>query len=91
MLLQPAELEALAGKALKAALAEEQYARGVIIDGLNSQYLSPDLAAHLLLTSLGLQRSCKLRPQMNVTPSLCSVCSVDVQAPLAGAARQQFI
>ena len=28
VLLQPAELEALAGKALKVALAEEQYQRG---------------------------------------------------------------
>lgn len=79
-MLQPAELEALAGKALKAALAEEQYARGVIIDGLNSQYLSPDVAANLLLTSLGLQKSCKLRPCLNVTLSLCSVCIVGVQA-----------
>ena len=58
-MLQLAELEALAGKALKAALAEEQYERGVVIDGLNSQYLSLDLAANVLLTSLGLQKSCK--------------------------------
>lgn len=58
--LQPAELEALAGQALKAALAEEPYERGVVVDGLNSQYLSPDMAAHLLLASLGLQKSCKL-------------------------------
>lgn len=57
--LQPAELEELASKALKAALTEEQYERGVVIDGLNSQYLSPEVAASLLLTSLGLQKSCK--------------------------------
>lgn len=60
VMLQPAELEALAGKALKAALAEEQYQRGVIVDGLNSQYLTLDMAANLLLSSLGLQKSCKL-------------------------------
>lgn len=59
MTLQPAELEALASKALKAALAGEQYERGVIIDGLNSQFLSPEMAANLLLTGLGLQKSCK--------------------------------
>lgn len=56
---QASELEALVSKALVAALAEEQYTRGVVVDGLNSQYLSPDLAANLLLTSLGLQKTCK--------------------------------
>lgn len=66
-MLQPAELEALAGKALKAALAEEQYQRGVIIDGLNSQYLTLDTAANLLLSSLGLEKSCKFRAFCYVT------------------------
>ncbi len=42
-----------------AALTEEQYTRGVVIDGLSSQYLSPELAANLLLASMGLQKTCK--------------------------------
>ncbi len=45
--------------ALVAALTEEQYTRGVVIDGLSSQYLSPELAANLLLASMGLQKTCK--------------------------------
>lgn len=56
---QAGELEALVSKALVAALAEEQYTRGVVIDSLTSQYLSPDLAANLLLSSMGLQKICK--------------------------------
>ena len=68
--LQPAELEALASKALKAALIEEQYERGVVIDGLNSQYLMPEVAASLLLTSLGLQKSCKF-PAVNPLRCCC--------------------
>ena len=59
LILQPAELEALVSKALRVALAEELYERGIVIDGLNSQYLSPDVAANLLLTCMGLQKSCK--------------------------------
>ena len=70
VILQPAELEVLASKALKAALAEEQYERGVIIDGLNSQYLSPEVAAGLLLASLGLQKSCKF-PALNPLRCCC--------------------
>lgn len=70
-MLQPAELEALAGKALKVALAEEQYQRGVIIDGLNSQYLSLEMAANLLLSSLGLQKSCELPAPCLFRQSCC--------------------
>ena len=57
--MQASELEAMVSKALVAALAEEQYTRGVVIDSLTSQYLSPDLAANLLLSSMGLQKTCK--------------------------------
>ena len=57
--LQATELEALVSKALTAALAEEQYARGIVIDGVGSQYLSPELAANLLLNCLGLHKSCE--------------------------------
>lgn len=70
MILQPAELEALASKALKAVLAEEQYERGVIIDGLISQYLAPEVAASVLLASLGLQKTCKF-PAMNPLRYYC--------------------
>ncbi|KAL0040642.1 hypothetical protein WJX79_000331 [Trebouxia sp. C0005] len=55
--LQATELEALVKKALVAALTEEQYTRGIVIDGLTSQYLSPELAANLLLASMGLQKT----------------------------------
>lgn len=57
--LQVAELEALAGKALKASLAEDRYSFGVVIDSLSSQYLTPDQAAQLLFSTLGLQKTCK--------------------------------
>ena len=63
-----------------AALTEEQYTRGVVIDGLNSQYLSPELAANLLLASMGLQKTCKLvvpsatntAAQLEATSQLCN-------------------
>ena len=42
-----------------AALTEEQYTQGVVIDGLSSKYLSAELAANLLLASMGLQKTCK--------------------------------
>ena len=58
-MMQAAELEALVSKAFAAALTEERYTRGIVVDGISSQYLAPEVAANLLLTSLGLQKSCK--------------------------------
>ena len=59
MLLQTVELEALASKALTAALAEDRFKAGIVIDSLSSEYLTPEQAARLLMACLGLQRSCK--------------------------------
>ena len=58
-MLQTAELEALASKALTAALAEDRFKAGIVIDSLGSEYLTPEQAARLLMACLGLQKSCK--------------------------------
>lgn len=65
MLLQTAELEALVSKALTAALAEDRFKAGIVIDSLSSEYLSPEQAARLLVACLGLQRSCKFSAHLS--------------------------
>lgn len=57
--LQTAELEELVSKALTAALAEDRFKAGIVIDSLSSEYLKPEQAARLLMACMGLQKSCE--------------------------------
>jgi hypothetical protein len=51
---QTAEFQALVSRALTAALAQPQYAKGIIVDGVSCPWLPAATAAKCLLMALGL-------------------------------------